>query len=125
MNMTDTILRNCHILVVEDEYMIADEFCAELKEAGAVVAGPVATVEDALAIIDAIPELNGVVLDVKLCGEMSFAVADRLLWDGIPFIFATGYDASSIPSRFGCIVRCEKPVSVSKVLKAIGQAVHS
>ena len=122
--MADVTLRDCRILVVEDEYMIADEFRMELEEAGAVVVGPTATGEDALRLIATGPKLDGALLDVNLGGTMSFAAADRLMRDGIPFIFTTGYDASSIPGRFDRIPRCEKPVSINKVVRAIGRAVH-
>lgn len=40
--MSERTLRDCHVLVVEDEYMLADELRTELEEAGAVVIGPVA-----------------------------------------------------------------------------------
>ncbi|WP_043837411.1 response regulator [Muricoccus aerilatus] len=122
--MPDLTLRGCRILVAEDEYMIADEFCLELEEAGAVVVGPVATVEDTLSKITAAPKLNGAVLDVNLGGKMSFAAADRLMKNGTPFIFTTGYDTSVIPARFNHIERCEKPVSIAKVVRAIRRAMH-
>ena len=122
--MSDTTLRGCRVLVVEDEYMIADEFCIELEEAGAVVIGPTGTVEETFRVIDTTPKLDGAVLDVNLGGTMSFAVADRLVTDGVPFIFTTGYDASVIPDHFAHVPRCEKPVSIAKVVRAIGRAVH-
>ncbi|MBI0539305.1 response regulator [Roseomonas sp. KE2513] len=122
--MTDVTLHDCRILVAEDEYMIADEFCLELEEAGAVVIGPVTTVEDALSSIAAASRIDGAVLDVNLGGTMSFAAADRLMKAGTPFIFTIGYDASSIPDRFNDIARCEKPVSIGKVVRAIGRAMR-
>ncbi len=41
----------------------------------------------------------------------------------MPFVFATGYDASALPSRLAQIVRCEKPVNVALVVSVIGRAV--
>ncbi|WP_043838745.1 response regulator [Muricoccus aerilatus] len=122
--MTQTTLQDRRILVVEDEYMIADEFCLELEEAGAVVVAPVATVEDALCTIASVQRLDGAVLDVNLGGKQSFEAADRLMQSGGAFIFTTGCDASSLPTRFDRTARCEKPISVNKVVRAIGQAVH-
>jgi DNA-binding response OmpR family regulator len=46
--MTETTLRDCRILVVEDEYMLADELQIELSDHGATVLGPVALLEDAM-----------------------------------------------------------------------------
>ena len=122
--MADRTLRDCRILVVEDDYVIAEEFCLELEEAGAVVVGPVATVEGALSTIASEGGLDGAVLDVNLGGKMSFGAADKLVEDSIPFIFTTGYDASVIPARFEHVARCEKPVSIAKVVRAIGRTMH-
>ena len=123
--MNDATLTDRHILVVEDEYTIADEFCTELEEAGAVVVGPAATIEDALTLITSRPTLHGGVLDINLRGEKSFVAADLLMELGIPFVFTTGYDASSIPSRFDHIARCEKPVTTAKVVRALGRAMRA
>jgi hypothetical protein len=46
--VAEQILRDCRILVVEDEYMLADELGTELSEAGAIILGPVGTLEDSL-----------------------------------------------------------------------------
>lgn len=123
--MRERTLENCRILVVEDEYMLADELQVELGDAGAVVFGPVGTVDDAVALIASDQELDGAVLDVNLGGEMVFPAADLLVEHSVPFVFTTGYDASSIPQRFTHIVRCEKPVNIRKVTQTIGRLVHS
>ncbi|MBC7668572.1 response regulator [Caulobacter sp. DWR2-3-1b2] len=123
--MTERTLRDCHILVVEDEYLLADELATNLSDAGAVVIGPVATVEDALALIDAEPRIDGAVLDANLQGALSFPVADRLLERGVPFVFTTGYNRSMIPSPYREIVRCDKPVDLAQVARVIGKVIHS
>ena len=119
--MTDRTLRGCRVLVAEDDYMLADELRTELGEADAVVIGPAATIEDALNLIRSEPEIDGAVLDVNLRGEMIFPVADVLLQRGVPFLFTTGYDASVIPTRFECVVRCDKPINIQKIIQAIGR----
>jgi two-component SAPR family response regulator len=119
--MTDRTLRNCRIMVVEDEYLLVDELRAELCEAGAIMLGPAGTLTDALALIETEEEVDGVILDVNLHGEMAFTAADRLVERGVPFVFVTGYDGSSIPPRFRHVVCCEKPVSMRKVSRAIGR----
>jgi len=50
---------------------------------------------------------------------MVYPLADVLSARGIPFVFATGYDRESIPERFDDHLRCEKPVRVEKVAKAL------
>ncbi|MEG3164795.1 response regulator [Sphingomonas sp. PB2P19] len=119
--MTDRTLKDCRILVVEDEYMLADELSSELDAMNAVVLGPVGTLDAALGIIAEEHDIDGAVLDVNLDGEMSYSAADLLAHRGIPFVFATGYDASRIPPRFEHIVLCEKPVVLTSIARAIGR----
>lgn len=45
-------LEGLRLLVVEDEYFIAIDTAEKLAAAGAIVVGPVATVEDALMLIE-------------------------------------------------------------------------
>ena len=122
--MSERTLRGCRILVVEDEYMLADEMCTELDDAGAIVLGPTGTVQDALDLISDQPEIDGAILDVNLRGEMAFSAADLLAEREVPFVFTTGYDGSMIPSRFKDVVLCEKPFDLAKVTRAIGRAIH-
>lgn len=123
--MSDLMLRGCRILVVEDEYMLADELESELEEAGAIVIGPAGTLEGALALINSGDRIDGAILDVNLRGEMAFAAADALMQRGIPFVFTTGYDLSALPPRFADVGRCEKPISIRKVAAAIGRVIHA
>lgn len=115
-------LRHCRILVVEDEYMLADELQRELSRAGAVVVGPVPTVAMALDLLAREADLDGAVLDVNLGGDLVYPVADALAGRKVPFVFVTGYDAQALPPRFVHAPRCEKPVRISAVRDAIGRA---
>lgn len=123
--MPNKTLRDCRVLVVEDEYMLAEDLAAELDEVGAVVLGPVGTLEAAIALIDAEPRIDGAILDVNLRGEMVFPAADILLERGVPFVFTTGYDPSTFPSRFEHIAKCEKPINITSMTQAIGRAIHA
>lgn len=122
--MPERTLRDCHILVAEDEYLLADELRTELLEAGAVVIGPAATLADAIALLQDAPRVDGAVLDLNLGGEMAYPLADLLLGRNAPFIFTTGYDATAIPARFSSAPRCEKPVDMKRVAQAIGRVIH-
>ena len=112
-------LHGRRVLVVEDEYVLAEELRDELERLGADVLGPVAAVGDALDLLarEALPDVA--VLDVNLGGEMIYSAADLLAERGVPFMLATGYDVSMIPARFGHIVRCEKPINFTQVTRAI------
>lgn len=119
--MPEPSLRDCVILVVEDEYLLADDLCAELVETGAEVVGPAASVEQGLALLRSTDRLHGAILDVNLRGEPVFALADELVTRELPFVFTTGYDAAAIPPRFANAPRCEKPVRMADVVAAIGR----
>lgn len=118
--MTDTdSLSGRRLLVVEDEYFLADDLAAKFRAQGASVLGPVASVDDALDLLQGSAALDGAVLDLNLQGEQAYAVADLLAERNVPFVFATGYDASAIPARFAGVKRCEKPVDAAGLVRAL------
>ena len=87
------------ILVVEDEWLIADLVEAELRDAGFEVVGPASNARMALALVDH-EQFDAAVLDVSLGGGYSFVVAEALAERGIPFFFTTGYVNADLPSAF-------------------------
>ena len=117
--MTGASLRDCRILVVEDEYLIAYDMQQGLQEAGAIVLGPVPSVEEALELLRGEPDVDGAVLDINLAGEKVFPVADALAARGIRFVFATGYDASAVPPAYRHITRYDKPVEAATIARAL------
>lgn len=123
--MTERSLRNCRILVAEDEFMVAENLSNELEDAGAIIVGPCATLEQTLQRINAHEAIDAAVLDVNLAGQTVYPAADILIDRHIPFVFTTGYDASNVPERYANIPRCEKPVSVARVARAVGRVIHS
>ena len=113
--MPEEFLRGRRVLVVEDDYFLADDMKAEFERAGAEVLGPVGRVKEALDLLDACERLDGAILDINLGGEKVYDVADALRARAIPFVFATGYDAEIIPERYAWATRCEKPIEPVKV----------
>ncbi|WP_188080134.1 response regulator [Neorhizobium sp. P12A] len=87
------------VLVVEDDYLQAKTFAQALVEHGAEVVGPFSAPEECFCYCNR-DLIDAAVLDVKVRNTDSFAVADRLVREEIPFIFLTGYDRNSIPHRF-------------------------
>jgi CheY-like chemotaxis protein len=108
------MLTGKHILVVEDEYVIACDLVDRLERLGADIDGPAPSVSDAMALISRSAP-DAAVLDVNLGGELVFDVADRLLNLKIPFVFATGYDAAALNPRYAGVPRFEKPVNAAAV----------
>ncbi|RWX79343.1 response regulator [Neorhizobium lilium] len=106
------------ILVVEDEYFLADEVRRRLTELGATVIGPAANVGDAIELLDT-NDIDAAILDVHLGDEFVFPVAERLEEMNVPFVFATGYDPAFIPRQFTGFSLCEKPTELGKIAKAL------
>jgi len=115
----DAKLEGRRLLVVEDEYFLADDLVRNLKDKGAEVVGPVSDIDGALDLIDETEHLDAAVLDINLRGEMAYPVADALIERGIPFVFATGYDSANIPARYKDVTRCEKPVDAHKIARSL------
>lgn len=89
-------LQGAKVLVVEDEPVIAMLMADWLDNVGAQVLGPVGSVEEAMQLIDQTlldGGMSAAILDINLGGEAVLPIADRLAAVGVPFIFATGYDA--------------------------------
>jgi DNA-binding NtrC family response regulator len=110
-------LKSRRILIVEDEYFLADDLERVLRAEGAEVIGPISSLNEARGLID--DRLDAAVLDVKIQDGEVFAVADELSRLLVPFAFATGYDAETLPHRFRTRVRLEKPYTPLAVVGLI------
>ena len=106
------------ILIVEDDYFIANDLASGFTAAGLRIVGPVPSLAKALAMVEA-ENLDGAVLDVNLNGEKVYEVADALIGREIPVVFVTGYDRPSLPSRYRDVPLCVKPVRGEKVIEAL------
>ncbi|MFC0480868.1 HWE histidine kinase domain-containing protein [Gellertiella hungarica] len=113
-------LSGSHILVVEDQALIAMEIEDTLRAMGATVT-LAAHVRDALGVLDqATPNLA--LLDFNLGQGTSEEIAVRLSDLGIPFLFATGYgDRLVIPERFQDTPIIGKPFEGRELGRAILQ----
>ena len=95
MSPTTPDLRGLHLLLVEDEYLLALGLAEVATDLGADVFGPVASVEDALALVHKLPELDAAILDINLGDATIYPVADALRARGVPFFFSTARDGVS------------------------------
>ena len=108
------------ILVVEDDFLIAETLAEVLAAAGALVTGPVGTADEAQAVLaKPDPAVDAAVLDIDLHGQKSYALADAMIRRGIPFVLTTGYDASAVDAAYRHYPRCEKPVTRRAILAAL------
>ena len=108
------------ILVVEDEYFIAQDLLFLLQEVGAEPVGPVPTLQQGLDLAAATEDLDGAILDVNLGGEMVWPLVDMLRRRGVRTVLATGYSDLVIPARYADLPRCEKPARSRDLLWHLG-----
>jgi CheY-like chemotaxis protein len=98
------------ILVVEDDFLLAEVLTDILANAGADVLGPFGWMDEALSFVTHHGgAFDCAVLDINLHGDKSFPIADALAILDIPFVFSTGYGVDTIPEAYRDYPRCEKP----------------
>ena len=114
-------LQGSRILVVEDEYLIADDLAERLREAGADVIGPAASLPQAMRLAGDAGSIDAAALDINLRGVEVFPLADELAGRGVPMLFLTGYGTNHIPERFAQICRCEKPMEIGNVVTQLSK----
>lgn len=117
-------LTDCRILVVEDEYLLAQDMRIELEGAGAIVIGPEPTVEKALRRVLAEPRVDAAVLDVNLGDGLVFPVADVLQQRQVPFVFASGYGDEALAKGYVGAVNCQKPFDMRSLVRTLDRVVH-
>jgi len=110
-------LQGRRILVVEDDYVMAQDLAAELRGAGAEVLGPVSDLDGARDILASSPAPDAALLDINLGGEMVYPLADALRGLGILVAFVTGYDACTMPAGYAHVPCFEKPVETSRIVR--------
>ena len=113
------VLRGKSVLVMEDEYFIADDIARALTEAGANVVGPFGHVQQGLARLRDEPGIDLAVLDINLNGAKVFELAAELQDRAVPFIFATGYGNDFLPDRFAIVPRWEKPFDINSLARVL------
>ncbi len=93
--MADKLLSGRRILVVEDETLILMMIEVMLTDMGCESVTAAATVDKALALIDA-QVFDAAMLDMNMNGRTSELVADALVARGVPFVYCTGNNSHKL-----------------------------
>jgi CheY-like chemotaxis protein len=106
------------ILLVEDEFMIAEFIAGLLTAHGFVIAGQAGTVDAALVAIETVA-FDCALLDVNLNRVSIAPVADRLAALNRRYVFLTGYSRHRLPVGHGHVACVAKPVKTPELLAAL------
>lgn len=109
------------VLIVEDDWLVAETVAAHVDALGCSVLGPAASVAEVLmAMTCARPDLVAV-LDVNLGRETSFLIADALAAQGTPCVVLTGYERALVPERHASRPLLRKPVALAELREQVVQ----
>jgi DNA-binding response OmpR family regulator len=106
------------VLVVEDEWLIAEFYGDVLRSEGYEVVGPAYNIAEAQELIRQ-NHLGAAILDVTLGTETSFPLAHMLAEKGVPFIFVSGRSDDEILSDFQNVPVILKPLNGDELPGAI------
>jgi DNA-binding NtrC family response regulator len=112
------LLDGIRVLVVEDEFLVALDLEAMIRDLGGTVAGPVAHLDAARTVLLQ-EKINCAILDVRLDGNTSLPLADELIASGFPVILASGYGSDQLPNRFADTPKLRKPFSVHELARVL------
>jgi DNA-binding response OmpR family regulator len=105
------------VLIVEDEYFLADDLTRALRALGAEIIGPTGEIDEARRLISVSPAIDGALLDVNVRSELIYPLARDLRARGVPLAFTTGYDKAWLPPEFLTVPIWEKPLDIQEVVR--------
>jgi len=115
-------LQGLRILVVEDEYVLADDLAQNLRDAGAVPIGPFPTVAQAEAALAA-EGADAAILDLNLRGTMTSGLVERLSAERLPCLVVSGYGAEALPDTI-TVPHLEKPVDAGAAVARLAREIE-
>jgi len=107
------------VLVIEDEYFLADDIMRALTALGARVLGPYGDLDEATAVVDRDIAIDAAIMDINLRNEMVFPLARVLRSRKVPLVFTTGYDKSSIAPEFQDVKLWGKPLDLKAMAREL------
>jgi CheY-like chemotaxis protein len=113
-----------NILVLEEDKSIAKLLVEILEGLNCRVVGPADRLPQALALL-VDDHIDAAILDVKIEGEPSYAVAEEMIRLGIPWAFASANDSSEILRRYPDVPIVVKPYSATHIQQVLERLLTS
>jgi DNA-binding response OmpR family regulator len=107
------------LLVIEDEYFIADDIARALTGLGAEIIGPLPDLADAEGLLKRGDAIDAALLDINIRNEMVFPLARLLRSRNVPFVFMTGYDKTSVVAEFQDVQLWGKPLNIPRLARSL------
>jgi CheY-like chemotaxis protein len=108
-----------HVLLVEDEELVAMAMAEELKAGGWTVIGPATTLDEAQALVTSDIALDAAILDIHLHGRWVHTLAEDLERRGVPFVVCTGYEMVDPDGRFASAPLIVKPIAPHRLAETL------
>jgi CheY-like chemotaxis protein len=120
MSDSDPLLTGKHMLVVDDEPLLAYDMADLLQFHGARIAGTCTSLEEAVALIDSGEPIDAAVLDIQIGSEEVWPCARRLSERGIPFLFVSALcGIRPLPAPFADRPYLGKPLDRTRLRDAL------
>jgi CheY-like chemotaxis protein len=112
------------VLVIEDEYFLADDIACALTALGARVVGPYGDLDEATGAVDRDIAIDAAIMDINLRNDMVFPLARLLRSRKVPLVFTTGYDRSSIEPEFQDVQLWGKPLDINAMARDLASMIR-
>jgi DNA-binding response OmpR family regulator len=106
------------ILIVEDEWMIADDLAAALTRGGCTVAGIAGNLGKGLKLASELA-FDAAVLDANLDGTSAQPIAAVLQGRGIPFLVVSGYASDQRTGALAAAPFLSKPYDAAELVTRV------
>ena len=107
------------VLVIEDEYFLADDIARALTALGARVVGPYGDLDEATGVVDRDITIDAAIMDINLRNDLVFPLARLLRSRKVPLVFTTGYDRNSIEPEFQDVQLWGKPLDLNAMTREL------
>jgi len=112
------------VLIVEDDFLEADDMRDAVESIGGVVVGPALSVDTALGLLErGLPDVA--LLDVLVFRMSSVSIAERLTQLHVPFVVVTAYPRERLPPPLDTGPYVRKPYWRKQLTDALRRAIAS
>jgi DNA-binding response OmpR family regulator len=102
------------VLIVEDEWLLAEHYASILRDAGYTIVGPAPSLDQATELLSK-SAVDAALLDINLRDTLSYPLAERLATQQVPFAFITGYDPVDVPPKLAQNPLVRKPAQPAEL----------